>query len=277
MTTTAVKVLQNAHDLSVLRDNVRNEPTGPGIGIREKVLLCTGGGCMASGALAIRDALKKALEDNGLAERVRIVCTGCLGPCAGGPALIIGSDRTFYQKLTPADAVTIVKEHILAGKIVDRLTWNQNGSTVPTPLQTDLPFFNRQTKVVLRNCGEIDPVRIEEYIGRDGFQGLSKALDSMTPEQVIEQVKISGLRGRGGAGFPTATKWLYAREAKGETKYIICNGDEGDPGAFMDRSVLEGDPQSVIEGMALAGFAIGASQGVVYVRAEYPLAVERLK
>ena len=239
-------------------------------------LVCTGAGCVASGSLLFKDALQKALDKQGLSEECKVVETGCLGPCAVGPVAAVYPDGVFYQNLKPEDAAEIVEEHLLKGRVVSRLlrTEAADGKTVPT--LGEISFFQKQQKIVLRNCGVIDPLSIEEYIARDGYSALAKALTEMTPDQVIQEVKKSGLRGRGGAGFPTGLKWELTRKAAGDVKYVLCNADEGDPGAFMDRSVLEGDPHSVIEGMAIAGYAIGASQGFVYVRAEYPLAVERL-
>jgi len=239
-------------------------------------LVCTGAGCVASGSLLFKDALQKALDKQGLSEEYKVVETGCLGPCAVGPVAAVYPDGVFYQNLKPEDAAEIVEEHLLKGRVVSRLlrTEAADGKTVPT--LGEISFFQKQQKIVLRNCGVIDPLRIEEYIARDGYSALAKALTEMTPDQVIQEVKKSGLRGRGGAGFPTGLKWELTRKAAGDVKYVLCNADEGDPGAFMDRSVLEGDPHSVIEGMAVAGYAIGSSQGFVYVRAEYPLAVERL-
>ena len=242
---------------------------------KEAVLVCAGGGCIAGGALKIVAALELGLQAHGLAERVRIVQTGCLGPCSGGPVIVMGRDKTFYQHVTVADVEEIVTAHLLGGKVVERLTWKEGG--VPVPVMTDLNFFKRQTKIVLRNCGIVDPTRLTDYLARDGFQALAKALGSMTPEQVLREVEISALRGRGGAGFPTYLKWTLTRASVSDTKYILCNADEGDPGAYMDRSVLEGDPFSLIEGMAIGAYVIGARQGYIYVRAEYPLAVERLE
>ena len=202
--------------------------------------------------------------------------TGCLGPCAVGPVAVVYPDGVFYQRLKPEDAAEIVEEHLLKGRVVERLVHKEPETGQGKPEIGEIPFFGRQRKIVLRNCGIIDPRRIEEYIARDGYEALARVLTEMTPEEVIDIVKRSGLRGRGGAGFPTGLKWELCRKAKGDTKYVLCNADEGDPGAFMDRSVLEGDPHSVIEAMAIAGYAIGSSQGYIYVRAEYPLAVERL-
>ncbi len=243
----------------------------------DKILLCAGGGCMASGAMQVKESMVKALNSAGLADKYTVLETGCLGPCCGGPVIVIGKDKTFYQKVGSLDCTEIVTSHLLNGKVVDRLTWKEHESEKPVPVMSDIEFFKRQTKIVLRNCGEIDPEKIEDYIGRDGYEALSSVLAGMTPAKVVEEMKKSGLRGRGGAGFPTGMKWDFAHKAKSDVKYILCNADEGDPGAFMDRSVLEGDPHSLIEGMAIGAFAIGAKQGYVYVRAEYPLAVKRLQ
>jgi len=242
-----------------------------------KLLLCTGGGCIASGALKIKEALLNALQNADLEDTYTIIETGCLGPCAGGPVLVVEKDKTFYQKISSLDCSEIVSSHLVKGEVVKRLVWQDEHNEIPVPVITDIDFFQKQTKIVLRNCGLIDPSSIEDYFGMNGYAALGKILGGMTPDDVIEEMKESGLRGRGGAGFPTWMKWSFTRKATGDIKYILCNGDEGDPGAFMDRSVLEGDPHSLIEGMAIGAYAIGAQQGYVYVRAEYPLAVERLQ
>jgi len=245
--------------------------------VRTDVLVCTGGGCIASGALEVSAAFSKELEDLELDEEVRVIETGCLGPCAVGPVVLVYPDGVFYQNVKLEDVHEIVEEHLLKGRVVQRLVSQAPGTDRTVAEISDVEFFNRQVKIVLRNSGLIDPLKIEEYIARGGYQALAKVLTEMTPEQVIDEVTLSGLRGRGGAGFPTGLKWKFARQTPSEVKYIICNADEGDPGAFMDRSVLEGDPHSVIEGMAIGAYAIGAKQGYVYLRAEYPLAVERLQ
>ena len=244
--------------------------------VRTDVLVCAGAGCVASGALAVSAALQEAIREHGLNDEVNVIETGCLGPCAAGPVAAVYPDGVFYQTLKPEDAAQIVEEHLLKGRIVDRLVYKAPETGESVPQMEEIGFFRAQEKIVLRNCGVIDPTRIEEYIARDGYEALTRVLTEMTPEEVIDVVKRSGLRGRGGAGFPTGLKWEFCRKAKGEAKYALCNADEGDPGAFMDRSVLEGDPHSVIEAMAIAAYAIGSSQGYVYVRAEYPLAVKRL-
>jgi len=242
---------------------------------REPLMICFGGSCLASGAEKVKAALEAELKAQGMSDAVSLVGTGCMGPCVLGPVMLVGRDQTFYQGVKPADAADIVG-HLKTGKVVDRLILKSADGKVPYPCRQDIEFFKRQTKIVLRNCGEIDPEKIEDYIARDGYQALAKVL-TMDSAGVIAQMKASGLRGRGGAGFPTWMKWNFTAKAEGDTKYVLCNADEGDPGAYMDRSVLEGDPHSIVEGMAIGAFAVGSEQGYVYVRAEYPLAVERLQ
>jgi (2Fe-2S) ferredoxin len=239
----------------------------------KEILLCAGAGCIASGALELKAALEAALEKAGM--EVPITETGCLGPCAKGPVIIVKPDNVFYEDVSKDDAQDIVGLHLLEGTVVDRLVHKNLEDGKAAPKQEDIDFFSGQTKIVLRNCGRIDPLDIEDYIGEDGYQALAKAL-SMDGDALIEEMKKSGLRGRGGGGFPTWLKWNFAKKAEGDIKYVLCNADEGDPGAFMDRSVLEGDPHSLIEGMAVGAHTIGASKGFIYVRAEYPLAVSRL-
>ena len=243
---------------------------------RSHVLVCAGASCVSSGCRAVAEALREQLAHHGLDREIKVVETGCVGSCDLGPVMIVYPEAVFYQKVGPEDVAEIVESHLLKGRVVQRMLHLRatTGELLPTLEQID--FFSRQQKVVLRNCGVIDPTNIEEYIARDGYQALAKVVTEMTPEQVIAEVKASGLRGRGGAGFPTGLKWQFVAAAEGEQKYVVCNADEGDPGAFMDRSVLEGDPHSVIEAMATAAYAVGADQGYVYVRAEYPLAVARL-
>ena len=239
------------------------------------VYLCAGGGCIASGALKVEKALETAIESAGLADTaVRTVYTGCMGPCVAGPLVLV--EGTLYEHVCPDDAAEIVNGHVINGKVVTRLV-REGKDGKPILRKDDIPFFAKQTKLALHNCGRIDPVSIEDFIAVDGYQALAKMLSTMAPEDVVDQMKRSGLRGRGGAGFPAGIKWDFARKTVSDVKYVLCNGDEGDPGAFMDRSVLEGDPHSLIEGMSIAAFTIGAAQGYVYVRAEYPLAVERLR
>ncbi len=244
---------------------------------RAHVLVCAGAGCISSGCQAVEEALVKAVKDLGIENEVRIVETGCMGPCDLGPVIVVYPEGVFYRKVKPEDAPLIAEEHLLKGRVVKRLLYTLPGAEEPLPKYDDIDFFRRQTRVALRNTGVIDPLVIEEYIAREGYAALGKALSKMTPQEVIEEVKKSGLRGRGGAGFPTGLKWEFAAKAPGRPKYVVCNADEGDPGAFMDRSILEGDPHTVIEGMAICGYAIGADRGYIYVRAEYPLAVERLE
>ncbi len=259
--------IHNAIELAELRRLHTPDSTSPAIH------LCSGAGCIASGAGDVKKALEAAMADAGLSVPIR--STGCLGPCAEGPVIMIMPEQAIYERVTPADAESIITGHFIEKRIVNRLTHHNSDGTEAT-LTEDIDFFRGQKKVVLRNCGRIDPTRIEEYIGTGGYSALAKVLSDITAEQIIETLKISGLRGRGGAGFPTWLKWDFTRKASGETKYVLCNADEGDPGAFMDRSVLEGDPHCLIEGMAIAARTVGATQGFIYVRAEYPLAVSRL-
>ncbi|MBQ1962238.1 MAG: NAD(P)H-dependent oxidoreductase subunit E, partial [Clostridia bacterium] len=250
--------------------------------IRAHVLICGGTGCTSSGSLAIQDAFTKSIEENGLAEEIKIVQTGCFGLCALGPVVIVYPDGTFYSRVTPEDVSEIVSEHLLKGRIVERLVYSDTGSDseavdIANLSLNDTAFYKTQNRVVLRNCGVINPEDIDEYIAMDGYAALGKVLTEMTPEDVIKVVTDSGLRGRGGGGFPTGFKWSLCAPNKADQKYVVCNADEGDPGAFMDRSVLEGDPHCLVEAMAIAGYAIGASKGYIYVRAEYPIAVKRLQ
>jgi len=267
-------IIATAKELTALRDAVRKENKDLSANGHKHIRICLGASCIASGALKVKTALEKELDDRQMLDRVSIVGTGCLGPCSGGPALII--DDVFYENLKPQDAKDIVVEHLERGKVVERLTHKRpDGRAVAGA--ADMDFFKRQNKIVLRHCGVIDPRRIEDYIANDGYQALAKVITENSPKSIIETMQTSGLRGRGGAGFPTWRKWKFTREAKGKQKYVVCNADEGDPGAFMDRSMLEGDPHSVIEGMIIAAHTVGAHKGYLYVRAEYPLAVERLK
>jgi len=244
---------------------------------RSHILVCAGAGCVASGSLEVSAALQSALEAKGLDKEVQVIETGCLGPCAAGPVAVVYPDGVFYQNLKPEDAAVIVEEHILKGRIVERLVHKEHATSQAVPALNQIDFFKGQERIVLRNCGVIDPLKIDDYIARDGYQALAKVLTEMTPEQVTDTVKKSGLRGRGGAGFPTGLKWEFTRKAQGERKYVLCNADEGDPGAFMDRDMLESDPFAVIEGITLGGFAIGAHQGFFYIRAEYPMAIKRVQ
>ncbi len=250
--------------------------------IRAHVLICGGTGCTSSGSKSIQAAFDDALTANGLTEEVKIVQTGCFGLCALGPVVIVHPDGTFYSQVKPEDVEEIVSEHLLKGRVVERLVYNDTGDAAEVEPEhaslNDTAFYRAQKRVALRNCGVINPENIEEYIAMDGYAALGKALTEMTPDGVIETILASGLRGRGGAGFPTGKKWELARNLvkDADQKYVACNADEGDPGAFMDRSVLEGDPHALIEAMAIAAYAIGATKGFVYVRAEYPIAVARL-
>ena len=251
--------------------------------IRAHVLVCGGTGCTSSGSPKIQDAFHQEIEKNGLAEEVKVVQTGCFGLCALGPVVIIYPDGTFYSNVTVDDVAEIVSEHLLKGRIVERLVYNDTGDAQENAEAAhsslnDTIFYKSQYRLALRNCGVINPENIEEYIAMDGYAALGKVLTEMTPDDVIATILDSGLRGRGGAGFPTGMKWKFASGNRGNVqKYVCCNADEGDPGAFMDRSILEGDPHALIEAMAIAGYAIGANQGYVYVRAEYPIAVKRLQ
>jgi (2Fe-2S) ferredoxin len=243
---------------------------------RSYVLVCGGSGCLSSGSRQIRDIFISEIRKEELDQEIKVIETGCVGACDLGPIAIVHPGGIFYKKLTSPDVPLIVQEHLLKGRVVEDLVYKPlSGDGKSTHFQ-DIDFFRFQHKNVLRNCGVIDPAEIEEYIGADGYQALAKVLTSMKSEGVIKEIKESGLRGRGGGGFLTGVKWEFAWRAKSSQKYIICNADEGDPGAFMDRSLLEGDPHSIIEGMAIGAYAIGAEQGYVYVRAEYPLAVERI-
>jgi NADH:ubiquinone oxidoreductase subunit F (NADH-binding)/(2Fe-2S) ferredoxin/ferredoxin len=243
---------------------------------RLRVRICMTG-CRAFGAMEVRDAFKRAIEENGLNGKVDIVETGCHGFCARAPVAAIDPYGFFYQQISVKNVPQIVRESVIEGRPVEKLLYKHPQTGQPIPLEKDVPFYKEQMKIVLRNCGQIDPTRIEDYIVRDGYLAVAKVLSSMSREEVIEEVVRSGLRGRGGAGFPAGNKWKFARNAPGDVKYIVCNADEGDPGAFMDRAVLEGDPHTVLEGMLIAAYAIGAQHGYVYVRAEYPIAVVHIK
>ncbi len=247
---------------------------------RSHVLICGGTGCSASGSAKIHDAMEKEIAAAGLSQEVKVVQTGCFGLCALGPIMIVYPEGSFYSRVTVEDVPEIVSEHLLKGRVVKRLVYNEtlieNSNEVRSLQETS--FYKKQKRIALRNCGVIDPENIEEYIGRDGHRALGKVLTEMTPDDVIQTIIDSGLRGRGGGGFPTGLKWRFASGNRGQVKkYVCCNADEGDPGAFMDRSVLEGDPHTVLEAMAIAGYAIGADEGYIYVRAEYPIAIHRLQ
>ncbi|RKX52256.1 MAG: NADH-quinone oxidoreductase subunit NuoF [Thermotoga sp.] len=245
--------------------------------VTNTILICAGGACISAGERSVKDTLISRLKELNLLNTVKVIETGCMGACDLGPIMVIYPEGIFYKKVTPRDVDDIVSEHILKGRPVKRLLYKEPTGVVKERAQKEIPFFTKQVRIVTRNMGIIAPTDIEEYIARDGYFALAKVLTKMRPEEVIAEIKKSGLRGRGGAGFPTGLKWEFTRESEADQKFMICNADEGDPGAFMDRSVLEGDPHSIIEGMTIAGYAIGASQGYVYVRAEYPLAIERLE
>jgi NADH:ubiquinone oxidoreductase subunit F (NADH-binding)/(2Fe-2S) ferredoxin len=238
--------------------------------------ICYGAGCMSSECMSVKEAFVKALDEHQLSSKVKVNLTGCMGSCAMGPTIIIDPDKVLYCKVTPDDASRIVTKHLIESKIVENLCYKNKEDNTIIPHLNDIEFFERQQKIVLRNCGLIDFSSLNEYIAHDGYFALAKALKKMTPLSVIDEIKKAGLRGRGGGGYPTGLKWEMANKSKSKQKYIICNADEGDPGAFMDRSVLEGDPHSVLEGMIIAAYAIEATQGVIYCRAEYPLAIKRL-
>lgn len=239
------------------------------------IFICEGTGCVSGKSSEIRQALETKVAELGL-KNVKVDFTGCHGFCEQGPIAIVEPEGIFYTHLTANDVPEIIQSHLIDGKPVERLFFKDNVTNNPIPLYKDVAFYGKQRRIILRNCGHINPERIEDYIAKDGYKALNKALKGMTPLQVIEEVKKSGLRGRGGAGFPTGMKWEFCNKEQSDIKYMICNADEGDPGAFMDRSIMEADPHTVIEGMTIAAYAIGASEGYVYIRAEYPLAVKRL-
>jgi NADP-reducing hydrogenase subunit HndC len=253
--------------------NIRDGAAGDGV--KRQVLICGGTGCLSSNSEKLRDRLVEKTKAAGIEDKVVPIMTGCFGLCAEGPIVVVYPEGAMYARISPKDIDTIVEEHLVGGKIVESLLIGAHEKDEEAQ-KSKAAFFKRQKRVALRNCGRINPENIEEYIAFDGYQALGKVLTECTPEQVIQIVKDSGLRGRGGAGFPTGMKWTFAAASEGPVKYVACNADEGDPGAFMDRSVLEGDPHSVLEAMAIAGYAIGAHQGFIYVRAEYPTAVKRL-
>ena len=245
--------------------------------VRAHILICTGTGCTASGAKEVLAKFEQELKAKKLWDEVSVVETGCHGFCEGGPLVIIYPEGTFYTRVKPEDVAEIVEEHILKGRIVSRLLFKEPLTAEQVPNYSDIGFYKKQHRLVLRNCGHINPDSLEEYIGADGYEGLAKALLTMTPEEVVEEMKKTGLRGRGGGGFPTGMKWMFCAKSPGPKKYVICNADEGDPGAFMDRSLLEGDPHAILEGMTICAYAIGSDEGYIYCRAEYPLAIKRLK
>ena len=246
-------------------------------GYRMHLMLCAGTGCVSGGSYKIKDALEHELDKYKLNDEVTVIMTGCNGFCAQGPVMVVQPDEIFYQRLGEKDIPHLVEEHMLKGRPVKKLMYTPPAEKTVVPKMSEIGFFKKQRLLALRNRGLIDPEVIEEYIARDGYKALAKVLTEMEPEEVVQEMIASGLRGRGGGGFPTGIKWKSCREAPGEPKYIVCNADEGDPGAYMDRSIIEGDPHSVLEGMVIAAYAIGSSRGYIYIRHEYPLALERLE
>lgn len=244
---------------------------------RVDILVCGGTGCQATESMDVVEVLKNEVNKEGLQNRVNVITTGCFGFCEKGPIVKIMPDNVFYIEVTPEKAKSIIKEHIIGGKPVEEFLYQDPETKKRATLQSDIPFYKKQMRIALRNCGLINPENIDEYIAMDGYEALGRALIEWSPEKVIDEIKKSGLRGRGGGGFPTGLKWEMSRKSQAEVKYIICNADEGDPGAFMDRSILEGDPHSVLEAMAISGYCVGSSKGYIYIRAEYPLAIQRLR
>lgn len=243
----------------------------------KRVLICSGTGCVSSGSNKVSDILSAEVEKRGLTEKVQVVTTGCHGFCEQGPIVIIHPDDIFYCQVKEADINEIIEKSIIGTETVDRLLFTEPQTGEKTKTYHEVSFYKKQQRLVLKNCGHINPEKIDEYLSNDGYKALQKVVSSMSPVEVIEEIKKSGLRGRGGGGFPTGLKWEFTYKAQGDKKYVVCNADEGDPGAFMDRSILEGDPHSLIEGMLICGYAVGADEGYVYVRAEYPLAIKRLE
>ena len=243
---------------------------------KEIIQICVGGGCIACGSTKLKNEFEKRLKDKNLEGKFLVKGTGCLGPCSKGPVILLKKADIFYENVQVADVDELIDSQLISGVPVERLLHHSDDEGKPIPHIKDIKLFKNQKKIVLRRCGTIDPEKITDYIASGGYVSLKKALTELTPDEIIDQMKISGLRGRGGAGFPTFMKWSFAKKEVSDQKYILCNADEGDPGAFMDRSILEGDPHSVIEGMIIGAYTIGTSKGFIYVRAEYPLAVERL-
>ena len=274
------KIKKEHEELVMVRKVVKEkgEELAKNTGYRKQILVCGGTGCTSSGSKKVLKALDESLKKYGLEKEILVVRTGCFGLCSLGPIMIVYPEGYFYAQTTPEGVKRIVKEHLRDGVVCRDLLYQEtviDDNTIISLNETN--FYKKQLRIALRNCGVIDPEDIKEYIAVDGYQALYKALTTMTPDEVIKEVLDSGLRGRGGGGFPTGRKWMFARASQGDIKYVACNADEGDPGAFMDRSILEGDPQCIIEAMTIAGYAIGAQRGFVYVRAEYPIAVQRLK
>ncbi len=245
---------------------------------RAHVLVCGGTGCSSSGSATLIERFEQKIKENGLDKEVKVIRTGCFGLCEAGPVVIVYPEGTFYSRVKPENVDEIVTEHLLKGRKVEHLVYTDHATHEQDATKSleDIGFYKHQMRIALRNCGVIDPENIDEYLAMDGYKALEKVLTKMTREEVIEEVLKSGLRGRGGGGFPTGLKWKFTYNSVADQKYVACNADEGDPGAFMDRSILEGDPHAILEAMAIAGYAIGASEGYIYVRAEYPIAVKRL-
>lgn len=271
-----MKTLEQIHEIRKskreeldLRVNLKANTT------EKHILVCHGTGCTSSKSPKIIENFKNILKEKNI-ENVKVIQTGCFGLCAKGPIVIIRPEDVFYAHVKPEDCEEIINTHIVEGKIVERLLCQDIDARTVKQLD-ELNFYKKQERIALKNCGIIDPENIDEYIAFDGYKALEKVLFEMTPEEVIKEVTDSGLRGRGGAGFPTGKKWEFTRIAKGDQKYVVCNADEGDPGAFMDRSILEGDPHCVLEAMMIAGYSVGANKGYIYVRAEYPIAVHRFQ
>ena len=277
-------MIKNAKELTTLRDHARQsmeirldrlvDPSPEKHKI--DILVCGVAGCASSGSLKVADAIEEQIKANGLGEEVKVIKTGCFGLCAEGPIMMVCPEHVMYTKVTPEDVAEIFEEHIKGGNVVKRLLAGENEYEEIKDRLPQIPFFSMQKRIALNNCGIIDPENIDEYIALDGYQALAKVLGEYEPDDVIDEIKKSGLRGRGGGGFPTGRKWESSAVVQDHEKYVICNADEGDPGAFMDRSILEGDPHSVIEAMIINGYAVGSHQGYIYVRAEYPVAVQRL-
>ena len=254
-----------------IRDNVAQENN------KIELLVCGDTGCRAANSMPIIDSLNEEINKAGLQDKVSVSLTGCFGFCAQGPIVKVHPDNVFYVKVSAEDAKEIVQEHLVNGNLVERLLFLEASEDKRVSKSEDMSFYKQQMRIALHNCGYINPEKLEDYIANDGYVTLGKCITELTPDEVIEEVKISGLRGRGGAGFPTGVKWEATRKSQSEQKYVVCNADEGDPGAFMDRSILEGDPHKVLEAMAICGYAVGADTGYIYIRAEYPLAIERLQ
>jgi NADH-quinone oxidoreductase subunit F len=268
----AFRRIRSVEDLARLRESILAQEKSDS----KTLIVCCGTGCLASGGGEVRLSFIDEVRRQGPEEDIVVRKTGCRGFCERGPLVVVSPENILYQSVSKEDTPEIVSETILKGELVDRLLFEDETTGEKCVHEADIPFYKKQARRVLRNCGHIDPTSIEDFIRVGGYEALAMALSKMSPEEVIDCVKESGLRGRGGAGFPTGRKWESSRNAPGDEKYIIANGDEGDPGAFMDRSVMEGDPHSVLEGMIIAGYAVGAQKGIIYVRAEYPLAVRHL-